>query len=78
MRLRLGHFDPPGPLQQIPKTARRPTILMRLILLRVLDSADCIADRGSFQAICTDETIALARDGTIQGARYETRLDVSF
>jgi beta-glucosidase-like glycosyl hydrolase len=39
MRLRLGHFDPPGPLQQIPKTA-----------------------------ICTPETIALARDGTAQGS----------
>ena len=37
MRLRLGHFDPPGPLQQIPVTA-----------------------------ICTDETVQLARDGTVQ------------
>ena len=39
MRIRLGHFDPPGPLQQIPKTA-----------------------------VCTEETIALARDGTVQGS----------
>ena len=31
--------DPPGPLQQIPKTA-----------------------------VCTEETIALARDGTVQGS----------
>jgi beta-D-xylosidase 4 len=38
MRLRLGHFDPAGPLQQIPKSA-----------------------------ICTAETVALARDGTVQG-----------
>ena len=37
--LRLGHFDPPGPLQQIPKSA-----------------------------ICTPETVALARDGTVQGS----------
>ena len=39
MRLRLGHFDPDGPLQMIPK-----------------------------EAICTSETIELARDGTRQGA----------
>ena len=39
MRLRLGHFDPDGPLQEIPK-----------------------------EAICTPETIELARDGTRQGA----------
>jgi beta-glucosidase-like glycosyl hydrolase len=39
MRIRLGHFDPPGPLQQIPTSA-----------------------------ICTPETIELARDGTRQGS----------
>lgn len=39
MRMRLGHFDPPGPLQAIPPSA-----------------------------VCTEESIALARDGTVQGS----------